>query len=210
MVRSVRLQPVAPPVLLALPVLAVSLLAAGCGAGQTAPTAQRPAAEHSAAGHSADEHAAAMTAALGTPAAPPATATMVCGQDIKSKVKQVLTLPAEPATSSTWANGIYTCRYALPVGPMVLSVQVLPDAAQAGAQLDAQRAQTAGAATLEGLGQRAWGTPAGTAVVLKDNQILTVDTTALPPVFGVNDQKRTDLAYEVASDVLGCWTGDDS
>ena len=105
MVRSVRLQPVAPPVLLALPVLAVSLLAAGCGAGQTAPTAQRPAAEHSAAGHSADEHAAAMTAALGTPAAPPATATMVCGQDIKSKVKQVLTLPAEPATSSTWANG---------------------------------------------------------------------------------------------------------
>jgi hypothetical protein len=27
-------------------------------------------------------------------------------------------------------------------------------------------------------------------------------------VFGVDRQKRTDLANEIASDVLGCWTGD--
>jgi hypothetical protein len=91
---------------------------------------------------------------------------------------------------------------------MTLTVHVLPGTAQAGAELDADRARTPGADTLPGLGERAWGTPAGTAVVLKDNQILTVDTTALPEVFGANDQKRTDLAYEVASDVLGCWTGD--
>jgi len=62
---------------------------------------------------------------------------------------------------------------------------------------------------LAGLGERAWGTPAGNAEVLKDNQILVVDTTALPAVFGANGQERTALAYEVASDVLDCWTGDE-
>ena len=43
-------------------------------------------------------------------------------------------------------------------------------------------------------------------MVIKDNQTLKVDTTGLPPVFGPEGQKRTDLAYEIASDVLGCWT----
>jgi hypothetical protein len=28
-------------------------------------------------------------------------------------------------------------------------------------------------------------------------------------VFGPQQQRRTDLAYEIASDVLGCWTGDE-
>ena len=51
--------------------------------------------------------------------------------------------------------------------------------------------------------------PTGTVVVIKDSQTLTVDATGLPAVFGAEDQKRTDLAYEVASDVLGCWTGDE-
>ena len=45
-------------------------------------------------------------------------------------------------------------------------------------------------------------------VVVKDNETLTVDATGLPAVFGSQQQKRTDLAYEIASDVLGCWTGD--
>jgi hypothetical protein len=142
-------------------------------------------------------------------AAPPKSATMVCGEEITSKVQRVLALPSPPRTRSTWVDGVYTCTYSLPVGPMTLTVHVLPTNAQAGSELDADQARTPGAATLQGLGERAWGTPAGTAAVLKDNQILTVDTTALPEVFGANDQKRTDLAYEVASDVLGCWTGNE-
>lgn len=175
--------------LLALPVL----LVAGCGAaGQPAPAA----AEHPATG-----------AVAAAPGAPPDNATMVCSEDIKSKVQQVLALPAEPPTRATWTDPVYTCDYTLPVGPMTLTVRVLPDAAQAGARLAADRSAAPGAAPLAGLGQQAFGTPAGTAEVLKDNFVLTVDTTRLPEVFGPNDQKRTDLAYEVASDVLGCWTG---
>ena len=157
---------------------------------------------------SASRHAGNMSMPSGAAARPPQTATMVCGAEIKGKVKQVLSLPSDPPTSATWANSVYTCRYSLPMGPMTLTVQVLPSAAQAGTTLDRDEAAAAGAQPLAGLGQRAWGTPAGTVSVLKDDQILTVDTTGLPEVFGANDQKRTDLAYEVASDVLGCWTGD--
>jgi hypothetical protein len=133
---------------------------------------------------------------------------MVCGSDITTKVKQVLDLPAAPATDSTWAHSVFTCSYHLPAGLMTLSVHVLPDRAQAGADLDAGQARATGAQPLAGLGERAWGTPAGTAVVLKDAQVLTVDATALPEVLGSNGQKRSDLAYEIASDVMGCWTGD--
>jgi hypothetical protein len=170
--------------------LALPLVVAGCAAHPTGP-AQAP------------------SAAAAEAAAPPATAVRVCGDEIRGKVEQALALPAPPATRSTWADGTYTCTYSLPAGPMTLTVQVLPGRAQAGAELDARRARTAGAQPLAGLGERAWGTPAGTAVVLKDAQILTVDTTGLPAVFGANDQKRADFAYEVASDVLGCWTGDE-
>ena len=177
--------------------LAVPLVLAGCG-GHAGGATAAPATD----GMSMASDAAASAAA------PPKSATMVCGDEIRTKVQQVLSLPAPPATSSTWASSVFTCTYALPQGPMTLTVQVLPTSARAGAKLDADRTATTGAQDLAGLGERAWGTDAGTAAVLKDNQILTVDTTRLPEVFGANDQKRTDLAYEVASDVLGCWTGD--
>jgi hypothetical protein len=91
---------------------------------------------------------------------------------------------------------------------MSLQVRVLPGARQARALFDADRARTVGALPLAGLGERAFGTKNGTVLVLKDNQILDVDTTRLPQEFGANGQRRTDLAYEVASDVMGCWTGD--
>jgi hypothetical protein len=177
--------------------LAVPVLMAGCAAHDSSSVASRPTS-----GLSMPSGSAAATA-------PPDTATMVCNDEIKSKVEQVLDLPAEPGTRATWADPVYTCTYALHMGPMTLTVDMLPDKARAGAQLNADQAATPGAQPLLGLGERAFGTPAGTAVVLKDNQILTVDTSGLPEVFGANDQKRTDLAYEIASDVLGCWTGDD-
>jgi hypothetical protein len=179
-----------------LVLIAVPVLMAGCASHVSPSAASRP------------------TSSMSTPSssaaatAPPNTATMVCGDEIKIKVEQVLGLSAEPGTRATWAAPVYTCTYALPMGPMTLTVDVLPDNARAGAQLAADQAATPGAQPLAGLGERAFGTPAGTAVVLKDNQILTVDTTHLPEVFGANDQKRNDLAYEVASNVLGCWTGD--
>jgi hypothetical protein len=160
------------------------------------------------AGESAASPAPAPQAGTGADAAgPPASALMICNDDIRSKVEQALALPNEPHTSATWADSVYTCTYDLPMGPMTLAVRVLPDGARAAARLAADQKTATGAEPLAGLGERAWGDPVGNAEVLKDNQILVVDTTGLPAVFGAGKQKRTDFAYEVASDVLGCWTG---
>jgi len=176
--------------------LALPAILAGCAGEPAASPAAAPAAA---------PHAGTIADAAG----PPASALMVCNDDIRSKVQQALDLPSQPHTSATWADSVYTCTYDLPMGPMTLAVRVLPGGAQAAARLAADQKTATGAEALAGLGERAWGTPVGNAEVLKDNQILVVDTTGLPAVFGASQQKRTDFAYEVASDVLGCWTGGD-
>lgn len=163
----------------------------------------------SASGASASGLSASGVSAAGQSAAgkPTATALMVCSNDIKDKVKEVLALTARPEASSSFANEIYTCTYKLAIGPLVLSVQHSPNKAAAGGYFDGLRSKLGQTSTLDGLGEKAFGTPTGVAVVLKDDETLMVDATGVPAVFGSNQQKRTDLANEIASDVLGCWTG---
>jgi hypothetical protein len=147
-------------------------------------------------------------AAADNVAVPTATAKMVCGDDIMGKVVQVLKLTKKPVTTTTWANQLYTCTYALPMGPMVLSVKQSSSNAAAKAYFTSLRSTLGPTETLVGLGEGAYRTTTGIAVVVKDNMTLKVDTTRLPAVFGPEDQKRTDLSNQIASDVLGCWTGD--
>ena len=171
--------------------LAVPLLLAGC-AGADAAT--QPA------GTPAPPVAASDTA-------PTDTAAMICGPDITGDVGRELSLPAPPPTTSTWADQLFTCDYQLPMGRLVLSVEQSPSGPDAARFFDGKRAQLGDTAPAAGLGERAFATPTGTVVVIKDAMTLTVDATALPPVFGDNGQRRNDFAYEVASVVLGCWTG---
>jgi hypothetical protein len=175
--------------------IAVPLLLAGCAAADAGTTPS---------GAAATTHPATTAGAT-----PPANASMVCSDEIRGKVQQVLKLPALPVVHSTWIKQVYTCTYGLPVGPMVLTVQVAPTKSAADAAFHARQTATAGATDLNGLGEHAYATPDGTATVIKDAMTLTVDTTGLPPEFGAEQQKRTDLAYEIASDVLGCWTGNE-
>src|SRR6185437_3073905 len=140
--------------------------------------------------------------------APSDTATMVCGDDIRGQVSQVLKLSAPPKTESSWADQLYTCSYRLPIGPMVLSVKQSAGRAAAAGYFSNLRPTLGNTETLQGLGERSYGTGDGVVVVIKDSLTLKVDTTGLPKVFGADQQRRSDLAYEIASDVLGCWTGD--
>lgn len=140
-------------------------------------------------------------------ATPPENALMVCSDDIRAKVQQILKLTALPTVHSTWSQQVYTCTYDLPEGPMVLTVHVEASKPAASAAFQAREKATPGATSLIGLGEHAYATPDGTANLIKDATTLSVDTTALPPVFGADGQKRTDLAYEVALNILGCWTG---
>lgn len=139
---------------------------------------------------------------------PSKAAKMVCSDDIRAQVRKVLQLSAPAPVRSSWQDQLYTCAYTLPMGQLVLSVKQSDGKAAARAYFESLRTRLGGAEPLLGLGEQAYGTKTGTAVVLKDNMTLQVDATGLPEVFGSQQQRRTDLAYEIASDVLGCWTGD--
>ena len=60
---------------------------------------------------------------------------------------------------------------------------------------------------LDSLGLPSFEAPTGTVAFRKDDKVLQVDATGLPPEVGSSHRPRTDLAYTVATDVLGCWTG---
>jgi hypothetical protein len=145
-----------------------------------------------------------------TPGQPTEAARMVCGAEVRRDVKQVLTLASLPAPTATWQSSTYTCTYRLPMGLLLLAVHQTPGAAAAHSYAGAVRTRLDHVQDLAGLTDIAFGTRSGTVVLVKDSDVLTVDTTGLPRQLGSNRQKRTDLAYELASDILGCWTGDDS
>jgi hypothetical protein len=183
-----------------LSLAAAGILLAGCATSQAATTTTST---NSMPGMSM---APGQTMAPSATTGPSAAAQMVCSEDIKDKVKQVLNLPATPAAHSTFADHRFTCTYDLPMGPLTLAVQDSPSKTAAGMYFTSLRPTLGTTDTLIGLGERSYGTPSGTVVVLKDSQTLVVDATGLPTVFGAQHEKRTDLAYEIASDVLGCWT----
>jgi hypothetical protein len=140
---------------------------------------------------------------------PSEAAAMVCSDDIRDQVRTVLKLSAPAPVRSSWQDQLYTCTYTLPMGMMVLSVKQSADKPAARAYFEGLRSRLGSTESLLGLGEQAYATKTGIAVVLEDNMTLRVDTTGLPAVFGAQRQRRTDLAYEIASDVLGCWTGDE-
>lgn len=194
----------------ALLLAAGTILLTGCGTATTAATAtssSEPVAGAMSPGMVMPD-GSVMGAAPGA-AKPPALAVMVCGDEVRGDITEVLSLPSEPATAASWLDQLYTCTYRLPMGPLVLSVKESPDATAAHDYYLAARKRIGSTVDTAGLGTYAYRTPSGVVGLVKDNFTLTVDATGLPAVFGAQGQKRTDLAYEVASVVLGCWTGDE-
>ncbi len=151
---------------------------------------------------------AAAAPAKSAAAAPSASAAMVCSADVRKDITTVLASRQVPAGKSTFVNHLFTCSYRLPIGTLVLLVQESPDAAATSTYFAALRQQLGKTADLAGLGEGAYGTDTGTVVVRKDNDVLRVDATDLPAEFGAQHAKRADFAYEIASVILGCWTGD--
>jgi hypothetical protein len=220
---------------LPLAIVVTAGVLAGCGSAAAKPTTAKPAARSTQSAGSPSSPAGATPSAMPSDqsmagmvmpatasgsakstadasagaAKPSATAALVCGSEIRGKVKEVLKLKTTPKTTSTFSAGLFTCSYDLPMGRMLLSVQESATTTAARAYLQAHRRVVKATEPTPGLGERAYSTGTGIVLVVKDNDTLQVDTTRLPAVFGSEQQKRTDLAYEIASDVLGCWTGDD-
>jgi hypothetical protein len=205
---------------LAIGLSALALLATGCASGDSkvaaagAASSMAPGPSMAGMSMAPGPSMAGMSMAPGQSTAPADSepseaAKMVCSDDIRDQVRAVLKLTAPAPVRSTWQDQLYTCTYSLPMGRMVLAVKQSADKPAARGYIDTLRAQLGSTEPLLGLGELAYGTRTGIAIVLKDNMTLRVDTTALPTVFGPEQQRRTDLAYEIASAVLGCWTGDD-
>lgn len=154
------------------------------------------------AGHS---HPATPGQSMAGDSEPSAASKMVCAGEVAAAVRTVLNLSAPAPTSASWQDQLYTCTYTLPMGKMVLSVKESGSKPAALAYFQALRAKLGDTEPLLAVGEQAYATKTGTAVVLKDDMTLRVDTTGLPAVFGPQEQRRTDLAYEMATVVMGCW-----
>jgi hypothetical protein len=131
---------------------------------------------------------------------------MICAAETHSTITEVLGLTSTPTSTASWQDHLYTCTYRLPMGTLIVSVKQSANPAAAAAYYRASRATLGGTETLDGLGEHSYGSKTGTVVLIKDNDTLTVDATHLPDVFGTESSKRFDFAYELASDILGCWT----
>lgn len=147
--------------------------------------------------------AAPSTAAADNPSA---AEMMICAAETHSIIAEVLGLTSAPPSTATWRDHLYTCRYRLPMGTLIVSVKQSADPGAAAAYFRTSQAHLGSTEPLDGLGEHSFGAAAGTIVLIKDNDTLTVDATRLPPVFGNESSKRFDFAYELASDILGCWT----
>ncbi|WP_194908587.1 hypothetical protein [Catenulispora rubra] len=181
-----------------LAAVAVTAAMAGCAsakaAGPAAPAAPAP----------------STSSTASTPVGPSASALMVCDTEIQNAVETILAATPAPTTTATWTDHLYTCTYHLGSGTLVLSVKESPDAASANTYLSALQHQLGSTTPLtgsEGLGNPGFQNAAGNVVVLKDDKTLHVDATGLPATSGASKLSRADVAYEVTTDILGCWTG---
>lgn len=200
---------------------ASALLLSGCAtaadASAPAPTHPAHAQEHSQSQTGAHTHQhpqhtpAAADVADTTPASQPSDAAkMICGPKTVAAVGTILALAQPPHIVKTWSHNLYTCTYHLPAGTLVLSVQESKDAAAALAhsqQLATTFPTTSPIEGLANLGFPGYETPDGIVVFVKDNMTLEVDASGLPATVGPHAVTGTAFSYQLATDVLACWTG---
>lgn len=141
---------------------------------------------------------------------PSAAARMICGTETNGHVATLAGVQAPVPTTSSWADDLYSCTYAIHGVSLVLSVKSAADPAAARGYFDHLQSTAKQAHPLAGLaslGLPGYQVPAGAVVFLKDSDVLTVDATRLPAEVGAQGETRGDLAYTLATDVLACWSG---
>ncbi|HWC22840.1 MAG TPA: hypothetical protein VG502_11120 [Flexivirga sp.] len=197
-------------------VAAASLLTA-CGSAGTAAQAGHPGSPTSTGQSSAaanPKHSQQSSAAHGPAnvdvADAPDTATMVCSDELRDSIARLLRVSSVPRGHATWDGTVYTCRYNLTAGPLVLVVHQSGSKAAAERQLKAREKALGGRAItgLQSLGLPAFQDRAGTVGFAKDDFTLLVDASKLSGTLGSPDTSQTDFAYTVATDVLACWSHD--
>ena len=140
--------------------------------------------------------------------APSSAATMVCAEEAKQTVTEILALPATPITNDDWDGTTYSCTYPLDIGDFVMRVTESnndADAAEMAKQL-AGILQAPPIGGLANLGLPGYQSKDGNVIFAKDNMTLQVDATAFPATVGPHEVTPSTFAYEMATTILGCWT----
>jgi hypothetical protein len=128
----------------------------------------------------------------------------VCEPMVRDEVPASVGLPLTGEPVSGVRRDTFSCRYAFDGGTLDLSVRDLHTVSQARKYFRALRGREGVDDALTGLAEGGFTKADGSVVAMKDAMILTVDVTALPPT----QIDRTGIAIDLASTVLGCWTGD--
>jgi hypothetical protein len=132
---------------------------------------------------------------------------MVCIPRTQREIAETLGVRAAVSTP-TWIDHAYSCRYIYASGAFVLTVKELSSWPQTFAYYAGIGHAQGRTAPIRNLGQGAFQTANGSAVVRKDWKILTVDIADLPAQFGRPPTSRGDVAVTVADLILACWAGD--
>ena len=138
---------------------------------------------------------------------PSTSATMVCAKEAQRELANVLGRSPVSVSAPAWVNHLYTCRYVYSDGVFVLSVKEFFNKPQTTAYFTMLGTDMGRTGSLSGLGQGAFTTTNGDAVVRKDYKVLLVDISGLPAHFGVPPTSRSDIAVTIADVIMGCWTG---
>lgn len=140
---------------------------------------------------------------------PSATATMICGSEIRDAVRRVFQLEKVPTGLHSWSHRTYRCTYPLAHGDLRMAVEDLDSAGPGRARFDRLHGRLADPSPIVGVagfGFPAFETPQGDVVFLKDHKTLWVDATRVASSDLPRGTDRQDAAYGVAAAVIACWT----
>jgi hypothetical protein len=144
------------------------------------------------------------------PGHPSKSATEICNREIRSAVGRNLDIHPAPSGVSHWdrLSRVYTCEYRVNDTRLLLTVKDL-DGAAGDAYYRRLLHQVPGATSIRGelnFGFSAFETPNGRVAFLKDGKTLLVDASHLTTSDRPRQISRQEIAYGVASSVIGCWT----
>ncbi len=147
--------------------------------------------------------AVTLVPAVGAAAAPARSpATEICEPMVRNAIEESLGAPLPGPQQGAWAGPTFTCTYPLAGGQLVLRVDDLRTKAKAKAAYGRLAKATPRRTRLNGLGNAAFQAADGSLVAVKDQFLLLIDPSAVPP-----PTRRADLAFAAVVAVMGCWSG---
>ena len=183
----------------------VAVLVSGCGSsgqsGDSSPSSQQARSKPSTADMNMD---------MGSSGKPSEPAAMICGAEIQDAVKRTFAMSSKPSAANHWMRStrVFTCRWSVPKGTLVMSVQDALDEKTGRAYFHQLKTRLDGATItgMESFGFPAFRTADGDVAFLKDGKTLQVDATRLPAASLPKGFSRGEAAFSVASAVIACWT----